>query len=364
MSGGLLPLRTKFILLIFGLVVVLGIGAVDYLTGTEVSLAIFYVFPIALVTWWIGFLGGFTTALAAMAVWLGAELLGGQRFGLGIEYWNGIVRLAFFLIVVVSLSLRRRSDAALRQAEGRLKALFQFAPDPIILVNGSGMIIQANERATNAFGYAERELIGMDAEELLAARCRSSHLGGSRYIGHPKLHQVTIGEPHARHKDGSEFPVEIVLSPLEMSGEQEIIAVIRNATARRLGETEHAHLAAIIDASEDAIISTSLDGTILSWNRGAERLYGYSAKEAVGRSISLIVPDAQQDEERTLLERIRRGEQSEHYQTARKSKSGELIQVSLAASPLKEANGKLFGVSVITRKSDGYPPPNNVPPSS
>ena len=349
MSASQIPLRTKFILLIFGLVVILGIGAIDYMTGTEISFAIFYLFPIVLVTWWLGFLGGFTMALAAMAVWLGAELLGGQRYSLGVEYWNATVRFCFFLIVAIGLSVRRKDDAALRKAKERFTGLFDFAPDPIILMNGEGVIIQANEQVSRVFGYPQRELVGMPAETLLAERFRSAQTGG-RYIGHPKLHDVIVGEAHGRGKDGAEFPVEILLSPLERSGEREVIAVIRNAAARRRVETVQAHLAAIVESSEDAIFSQSLAGVIESWNAGAERLYGYTAKEAIGKPVTFLALPEDEHETQRMLERVRQGEQLGGQEVVRRRKDGTLIRVSLTASPMKDPTGRIIGISTIARR--------------
>jgi PAS domain S-box-containing protein len=350
MLCAMLPLRTKFILLIFGLVVVLGIGAVDHFTGEDVSLEIFYVFPIALSSWWLGLLGGFTTALAAMAVWVVGELLAGQGYSLGVAYWNGGVRLAFFLIVVVSLSFRRRSHAALRQAEELLRALFEFAPDPMILVDEHGRIARANEQAVSAFGYTTKELAAMDAEALLAERFRSIQMAGNRYIGHPKLHHLMVGEPYARHKDGREFPVEVVVSPLEISGKQEVIAVIRNSAARRRGESARGLLAAIVESSDDAIIGEDLDGMITAWNQGAERLYGYSAKEAIGRPVAWLAPPEDAAELRAILERTRKGEPVEHREAVRRRKDGTLMRVWLVASPVRDPTGRIIGASTIARR--------------
>lgn len=108
-------------------------------------------------------------------------------------------------------------------------------------------------------------------------------------------------------------------------------------------------LASIVAFSDDAIFTKNLDGVITSWNRGAERLFGYSAEEAIGRSITILIPDDRHDEERGILDRIRRGEHVAHYETVRRCKDGSLLDISLSVSPLKDATGKIIGASKIAR---------------
>ena len=108
-------------------------------------------------------------------------------------------------------------------------------------------------------------------------------------------------------------------------------------------------LASIVESSDDAIVSKNLDGIITSWNRGAERVFGYTAEEAIGQPITIVIPQDRQDEERAILTRIRRGERIEHFETVRQRKHGSLIVVSLTVSPVKDAEGKIVGASKIAR---------------
>ena len=105
----------------------------------------------------------------------------------------------------------------------------------------------------------------------------------------------------------------------------------------------------IVESSDDAIVSKNLDGIITSWNRGAERIFGYTAEEAIGQPITIVIPQDRQDEERTILTRIRRGERIDHFETVRQRKHGSLIVVSLTVSPVKNAEGKIVGASKIAR---------------
>src|SRR5262249_47937314 len=107
------------------------------------------------------------------------------------------------------------------------------------------------------------------------------------------------------------------------------------------------HYAAIIESSDDAILSKDLNGVITRWNRGAEHIFGYVAEEAVGQSVTILIPPDRHDEEPMILDRIRRGERIEHYETVRQRKDGSLVNISLTVSPIKDGDGKIVGASKI-----------------
>jgi len=123
----------------------------------------------------------------------------------------------------------------------------------------------------------------------------------------------------------------------------------RDITNRRAIQETNSTLAAIVESSDDAIIGKSLDGTILTWNRGAERIYGYTVREAIGRNISILVPEALHDEAAAILGKIRNAELIDHYESIRKTKDGRQIHVSLTVSPIQDASGKIIGASSIAR---------------
>ena len=125
--------------------------------------------------------------------------------------------------------------------------------------------------------------------------------------------------------------------------------VTRNLTESKLAEERLRSLASIVESSDDAIVSKNLDGIIANWNRGAERIFGYTAEEAIGRPITMVIPKDRQNEEREILTRIRRGERIDHFETVRQRKHGSLITVSLTVSPVKNAEGKVVGASKIAR---------------
>jgi PAS domain S-box-containing protein len=127
------------------------------------------------------------------------------------------------------------------------------------------------------------------------------------------------------------------------------VLVFRDVTERRRADEAREQLAAIVASSEDAIVGKTLDGIIRSWNAGAERLFGYMAAEAVGRPITLIIPPERVDEERAILERLRRGERIEHFETVRVAKDGRRLDISLTVSPLRDDEGRVIGASKVAR---------------
>lgn len=122
-----------------------------------------------------------------------------------------------------------------------------------------------------------------------------------------------------------------------------------NITDRKRTEQYALHLASIVESSDDAIISKDLEGVITSWNRGAEHLFGYTAHEAIGRPVTMLMPPDRENEEPTILSRIRRGERIEHYHTIRRRKDGVLIDISLSVSPIQDRHGQIVGASKIAR---------------
>jgi PAS domain S-box-containing protein len=124
---------------------------------------------------------------------------------------------------------------------------------------------------------------------------------------------------------------------------------VLGALARARRDEIAYYLASIVQSSDDAIITINLDGNITSWNAGAERLYGYTAEETIGKRTTTLTPPNRHDEEPAILERIKRGEHVEHYETVRQHKQGQLIDVSLTVSPIKNGQGKIIGASKISR---------------
>ena len=158
--------------------------------------------------------------------------------------------------------------------------------------------------------------------------------------------EVIIEKP-----DGSRVMVSVHIDPIRDEAGR-IIGVVNffhDLSERKQAEQTTALMAAIVGCSDDAIVSKNLDGTITSWNRGAELLFGYNAAEAIGQHISLIVPSDRRDEEATILQRLRKGERVDHFETVRVRKDGTTLDISLTISPLKDAAGRVVGASKVAR---------------
>ena len=150
-------------------------------------------------------------------------------------------------------------------------------------------------------------------------------------------------------KNGAHRQVEFVSNVYEVADQKAIQCNIRDITQRKLAEQQLAHFSAIVNASHDAIIGKSLEFIVTSWNVGAERLYGYTAEEAIGQSIGILQPGDRPNELPSLMARIAQGESVENFLTARRCKDGTLIDVFLTLSPIKDTTGRPIGTSAIAR---------------
>jgi PAS domain S-box-containing protein len=158
-------------------------------------------------------------------------------------------------------------------------------------------------------------------------------------------------EAIAQRPDGTRVRFLAYPTPLRNDNGQLLGAVnmLVDFTERKRHEEAAQHYAAIVDSSEDAIVSKDINGVIMSWNSGAQRLFGYTSQEAVGKPVTMLIPADRHDEEPRILERIRRGERIDHYETVRQRKDGSLVDISLTVSPIRELGGKIIGASKIAR---------------
>jgi len=247
---------------------------------------------------------------------------------------------------------RKRAEEALRKSEVRKAAILRSALDCIITFDLDGHIMEFNPAAERAFGYTAQEALGREMAELIIPETlRESHRRGLA------LYSVTTvgGMPGRRmeltamRSDGSEFPVELSISRILIDGKPMFTAYMRDATERIEAQRITSELAAVVAHSNDAIVACTMEGRIVSWNVGAERLYGYSTEEAVGQQLDRLIPPDRLDEFPHALSMVKRGESLANYETVRLRKDGKRISVSLTDSPIRSEGGRVTGLSSIAR---------------
>lgn len=246
---------------------------------------------------------------------------------------------------------RKQVEAALRLSEEKYRLLWATAGDAFVLFNSNNIILEANAALSVIFGYQPEEVIGQELALLQPERLREGHRRGlQRYLDSgTRTFNWRAAETIGLHQEGREIPVEIAFNHLRVEGQDLFAGFIRDTTERKKAEQGLAVFAAIIDSSHDAIVGKTLDGIITSWNRGAELLFGYSASQAIGQPIQMLIPPDRADEEPQIIARQARGERIDHFETVRVRRDGQRIDVSLTLSPIRDREGKVIGVSKIAR---------------
>ena len=242
----------------------------------------------------------------------------------------------------------------------RLEALsrtfLDSALDCIITMDASGRVQEFNPASERVFGFSRSEAVGKElAELIIPPRLRERHRQGlARYLktGEGPLIGKLI-EIEALRRDGSEIMVALAINATQVNGSPIFTAYLRDITERKRAEETNRRLAAIIESSGDAIISKDLDELVTSWNKEAERLFGYSADEIIGKPITVLVPPDRHNEELGIIERLRQGERVLRYETVYFRKDGTALDVSLAVWPIKDETGNVIGASKIARDVTG-----------
>jgi diguanylate cyclase (GGDEF)-like protein/PAS domain S-box-containing protein len=251
---------------------------------------------------------------------------------------------------------RKHAEAALRESESRKAAVLESVLDSIITMDADGTVLEFNSAAERTFGYTKAQAIGRTlADLIIPARFRDQHraelarcltTGTGPLVG-------TVIETMVLKSDGSEIPVELAITATRSGSAANFTAVLRDITARLHADATRARLAAIVDTSDDAIFSVALDDTILTWNAGAERLYGYAVDEIIGERYTLLVLSENVPVLQSIVAGAVSGHAGQPSETQHRRKDGSVVEVSLVASPMTDLTGRIANVSVIARDITG-----------
>ncbi len=254
--------------------------------------------------------------------------------------------------------LRRESERALRDRSEQYLTLLNQAPVGVYLLGADFRIREFNPAARQLFGAVRGDLIGRDFNEILHTIRQPQDADDISRIFRKTLE---TGEPYLTTEPAEVHVDGVVTAYYEwqlnritlQDGAFGLVCYFRDVSEQRRAAAAKAHLAAIIDSADDAIIGKDLDGVIQSCNAAAERLFGYTSDELVGQPVRILIPAERQSEEDDILARLRRGERIEHFETIRVTKDGRRLDISLTISPVRDESGRVIGASKIARDISG-----------
>jgi PAS domain S-box-containing protein len=328
----------------------------------RVPFILFY--PTVVLAAWFGGLGPglLATVLSGFIAWY---VFMPPAYSFALSDPTGSAQLIIFLLASTMISFlaeslhrmtRRAQEGESRehQQSEQFRVTLESIGDAVIAADDVGRVTYVNPVAENLLGYS-------------LAQAKSRPLGQvfnivnefTRHAAENPVERV-LREGHitglANHTllirpDGTEVPIDDSAAPIhdDAGAIVGVVLVFRDITERRRAEKAKATLAAIIESSDDAIISKDLNGRIVTWNAGAERLFGYREQEVIGQPITLIIPHSHLNEEAMILQRIRDGERIDHYETVRQAKDGSLLDISLTVSPIRDGLGNIVGASKVAR---------------
>jgi PAS domain S-box-containing protein len=314
------------------------------LTGQKVDLLV----PARLSHSHAAHIESFFSAPRTRSMGMGRDLYGKRKDGSEVPIEIGLTPLEaantrFTLASIIDISERRR-------AEEQFRIIVEAAPNAKLVIDRTRKITLVNRSTEQLFGYPRAELLGEPIEKLVPPRFREHHhMFVDSFFRDPQARPMGGGRDlFGLRRDGTEVPIEIGLTPMQTPSGVQVLASIIDISERKKAEAAQARLAAIVESSEDAILSQSLDGVITSWNRGAEVLFGYQASEAIGQNIRML--DAAAEGHPIWTNQGSEGGRFfEPFEAKWQRKDRRHVDVSVRTSPLHSASGELIGVSKIAR---------------
>ena len=258
-------------------------------------------------------------------------------------------------VLFSDITERKKAEEALKESEQRWSTTLSSIGDAVIATDLSGKILFMNGEAEKLTGWLLIDATQNSVKTVFNIIDEKTHLEVESPIERVLRDGMVVGL--ANHtlliqRDGKEIPIDDSAAPIRSKDGKNtgVVLVFRDITKRRQDEQEHERLSAIVETTDDAIIGKTLEGIITSWNQAAEKMYGYTANEMIGKSISLVIPAGHNNEFQQILERLGRGEKIEHHDTVRLRKDDTRMDVDVTVAPIKNRYGEIVGASTIARE--------------
>ena len=303
--------------------------------------------------------GLLATALACLTVTFLWPLLVAAPFINNSGDWIGMSVFAITCTMmsgVAEAMLRAKKSAeitavSLKDSEARWRALFNTTAIGIVVIDDQGRIEEFNSASETIFAYSKEEVIGQNVNMLMPEPYRSEHDNCLKnYLTGESTKIIGIErEVLAKRNGNATFPMQLNVGEATLGSHRIFVGFIQDISKRKETESVSRHFEAIVQSSDDAIMSKDLEGIVTSWNAGAESMFGYSAEEMLGNSMLNLFPPEQVDEEKSILEHIAHGQRVSHFETVRIRKDGSPIDVSVTLSPIFDDLGNVIGASKIAR---------------
>jgi PAS domain S-box-containing protein len=250
---------------------------------------------------------------------------------------------------VARLKIKSSEQTRIDEAAWRLAAIVESSDDAIVSKDLNGIVTSWNKAAERIFGWTEEEMVGRSILTIIPPELHGEEPGilAKLAAGERIEHFETV----RMNKNGDRLDISLTVSPMK-DRNGDIVGgakIARDITQQKKAEQAALRLAAIVESSDDAIISKDLKGIVTSWNRAAERIFGWTEEEMIGRSILTIIPPELHGDEPGILAKIAAGERIEHFETVRMHKNGDRLDISLTVSPMRDRHGKIVGGAKIAR---------------
>jgi two-component system sensor histidine kinase/response regulator len=267
-------------------------------------------------------------------------------FAFGMRRIHGLAHRTFADGVRAAARHATLTDELVRQ-HAYLDGLLASAPVAIMVVDGAGRVQGINPQFERLFGYSTADAVGRDVNALIVPKSEAPKAG--QIDRRVRRGDTVVVEVERRRKDGTLVPVRLSARRVEGAADDHVFAMYEDISDRRRAQDALTQLASIVETSEDAIIGQTLDGTVVTWNAAAQRLFGYTLGDIQGKHIGLLAPPDRAGEVNAILERIRRGDHIEHFETVRLRKDGTPVPVSISISVTQDSGGRMSGFSTIAR---------------